>query len=125
MEYLGLPLRVDDRGWLVRGSPSDLVLAFIQTAALTYRNTWPPDPDFGLRDEFEKKDVNEGLPQKAVNMLNGSLDRFGWKDFRVLSIRKIPAAEETARSSYVVSLATPDRGNLALELNLTSAFAGR
>jgi len=125
MDYIGLPLRVDDRGWLVRGSPSELVLAFIEAAALTYQNTWSPDPEFGLRDEFEKKNVNEGLPQKAINMLNGSMSRFGWTDIRVLSIRKTQAAKESAESSYVVSLSTPDRGSVALELNLASKSAGR
>ena len=117
MEYIGLPLNVDERGWLVRNQPAEVLLAFIRAAALTYRNTWPADPEFGLHDEFDKP-WRVGLPQDAINTLNRSLARFGWTDIQVLSIKRIPSREDWAETSYEISLATPDRSNMAVKLNL-------
>jgi hypothetical protein len=123
MEFIGLPLKLDDRGWLVRSSRTEVLLAFIRAAALTHRNTWPPDPEFGLHDEFEKR-WRVGLPQDGINQLNACLERFGWTDVRVLSIKRLPSDDNWSESSYVVTFATRDRGNVAAELNLASPPPG-
>jgi hypothetical protein len=116
MEPLGLPLRVDDRGWLVRSSPKRVLLDLIRVMALTPEGTWPPDPEFGMRSYFESA-WRTGLPQRAVDALNRSLERLGVFEYRVTAIEKI-ANHTSAEVSYSVEVVSSGRGQEFLELRL-------
>jgi len=124
MEYVSLPLKVDDRGRLVRSDRTELLVSFIRALALTPRNSWPPDPEFGLKDEFEQR-WRVGLPQAAVNALNNSLARFGWSDIKVASVKRTVMSEDWTTSSYLLTFVSGDQGNVEVELNLNSETVGR
>src|SRR5438045_188693 len=107
MEYVGLPLKVDARGHLVRSSRTEVLVAFIRVLASTPKNTWAPDPEFGLKDEFEKP-WNKGLPGPAMDALNRCLTRFGWTDIKVASVARTAISEDRTVISYRVAFVTAD-----------------
>ena len=116
MDPLALPLRVDERGWLVRANRRQVLVDLLRVMAQTPEGTWQPDPEFGLRTCFETP-WRAGLPQRAIDALNRSLERMGMSDIRIAAIEKIPGASGS-EASYAVTLVTPGRGPEVLKLEV-------
>jgi hypothetical protein len=125
MDPLHLPLKVDDRGQLVRSDRKELLVQLLRIMVLTNEGTWAPDPEFGLRQHFEptqlggaiQQKARDSLLQSALDSLNRSLERLGMTDFRVTAVERIPGAENGVMS-YAVTAVSSGRGPEILELKV-------
>jgi len=116
VDPLSLPLRVDDRGWLVRSDRKQLLVELLRVMALTYAGTWAPDPEFGIRLQLETA-KRGSLPQSAIDALNRSLERLGMSDYRVTAIERFFRSGK-GESSYTATVVSTGRGPEFLELKV-------
>ena len=114
MDYLAIPIRVDNRGRLIRASRIDVLQRVIEAMFLTPSNTWAPDPEFGLRDSLEEK-TNISLRQQYIDSANRSLQKLGFAEFRIVSIDK-KGVDEFGQTSYRVVVTDQDRKKLSFDL---------
>jgi hypothetical protein len=125
VDLLQLPLKVDDRGWLVRADRRQALIQMIRVMASTYAGTWAPDPEFGMRQCFEpirrggadQQKVLDRLLQSDIALLNRSLERLGMSDFRVTAVDRV-ANSERGESSYAVTVISSGHGPEILELRI-------
>lgn len=114
MDCLAIPLRVDDRGQLVRAGRVDVLAGLLQAMFRTPAGTWAPDPEFGLRDSLEGK-WNVSLPQRHIDSANRSLQKLGCADFKILSIDR-NGADEFGQTSYRVVVTDKHRKKHSFDL---------
>ena len=114
MDLLHLPLKVDDRGWLVRADRRRALVQLLRIMACTYAGTWAPDPEFGMRQSFESI-RRGGLLQSEIGVLNRSLERLGMSDFRIVAVDRVLGSER-GESSYAVKVISSDHGQEILEV---------
>jgi hypothetical protein len=120
VDPLHLPLKVDDRGHLIRCDRKQLLIQLLRVMALTHAKTWAPDPEFGLRQYFEPEQIGQtprtNLLQSEIDTLNNTLERLGMSDFRVTAVERIPDSK-FGESSYVITISS-SRGPEILELKV-------
>jgi hypothetical protein len=122
---LHLPLKVDDRGRLVRADRRQALFQMLRVMSSTYAGTWAPDPEFGIRQCFEPKrrggadqeNAPESVTQGDIAALNRSLERLGMSDFRIAAIVRASSSEHGVLS-YSVTVVSSSYGPEILELRI-------